>query len=145
VITIGSRTAFVAFDPVERAGERRNPDALCFAVKAACGGFNGRSDEVWIERGALRAFVAALERLDERREGAAELSAVEPDDLTLRIFALDRAGHLGVEGHLSRWEYLGLEPRRIGTTFAFEIDPGSLPKVIRRFEALMDRKADAAR
>lgn len=141
MITIGSRTAFVAFDPVERMPGRRTPDALCFAVKAACGGFNGRSDEVWIEPAALRAFVAALKRLDERREGDTELSAVPPHDLTLRIFALDRAGHLGVEGHLSRTEYVGREPRRIGTSFAFEIDPGSLPNIIRRFEALMDREA----
>jgi len=37
---------------------------------------------------------------------------------------------------------VGHEPRRIGASFAFEIDPVSLPKVIRRFEALMAREAD---
>jgi hypothetical protein len=67
--------------------------SLKFALEAGARGFTARTDS-WVERIPLAEFAAALGALERTRTGRAELSGEDPEDLTLTLSAMDRAGHL---------------------------------------------------
>jgi hypothetical protein len=80
-------------------------------VRLQCDGFTG-SGASWIARDTWLLFLEQLERLDNRREGEAVVESMSPDDLRLRIFATDRAGHVAIDGQVRtrslrdlRWQF----------------------------------------
>ena len=77
-------------------GASAGGDVLVIA-RVRCLGFTGETD-AWVPRPAWQAFVRALVELERRRQGEAVLEGVSPGELRLRFHAVDRAGHLAVEG-----------------------------------------------
>ena len=94
-------------------------------------GFAGHGS-AWIEAPKLRAFVSQLRQLETSRRGTAEVESMSPGQFRLRLFSTDSLGHMALVGRLSRGEH-ALE-------FQFEFDPGLLPEVAQRFEAIAGRQ-----
>ena len=70
-------------------------------VRVTYAGFSG-SVATWVSRDTWEAFSWHLAELEHRRAGEARLNAISPDELLLRIFAIDGRGHVGVEGFLGK-------------------------------------------
>ena len=68
-------------------------------VRLTCDGFTGTGSS-WIACDAWQRFLRQLEQLDHRRDGEAVVESMSPDELRLRIFATDRAGHVAVDGQV---------------------------------------------
>ena len=90
---------------------------------------------IWISELDLEDFVGRLESLDNSRKGDEKLKSMSPDEFHLRFRNLDNLGHLAVE----------LELRKVSKNdnsysdllrVEFEIDPTSLPQVIREMNEL---------
>jgi hypothetical protein len=81
-----------------------------------------------VARSDWDAFLQALGRLEETRSGEAVVRSADGSELYLRIFANGSAGHVAVEGGLSRLDLLGAPVFRFG---AVEFDPTSLPGLLR--------------
>jgi hypothetical protein len=90
-------------------------------------GFTG-SGSAWIEAPKLHTFVSQLRELETSRHGTAEVESMSSGQFRLRLFSTDSLGHMALAGRLSRSEH-ALE-------FRFEFDPGLLPEVAQRFEAI---------
>jgi hypothetical protein len=52
----------------------------------------------WVLRAASLAFAQELAVLERRRQGEAKLQGMSPDELSIVVRSIDRAGHMGVEG-----------------------------------------------
>ena len=104
----------------------RGGDVL-LTVRVRYGDFAGAT-EAWILREAWDTFIVALRALDERRQGEAPLQSISPGELRLRAFAVDRAGHMAVEGEIGTLHYMREASLRFGR---IEFDPSLLPLLVR--------------
>lgn len=120
---------------VERGvpGIHAGGDVLVF-VRARLRSFSGAAD-AWVLREAWRDFLNHLRRLERDRAGEAVLESMSPGELRVRVFALDRAGHMGVEGKLTSYQAAAHRPEVTTLEFgAIEIDPTALPAFVRELE-----------
>jgi hypothetical protein len=89
--------------------------------------------EAWIDRDVWKRFLTELATLDRRRTGEAVLDSISPGELRLRIHALDRAGHMGVDGQMShRYAIPGVRPSHAASAAVATIgfDPTLLPLLV---------------
>ena len=95
-------------------------------VRVRYGDFAGVAD-AWILLEVWDAFLDSLRALEKSRRGEARLRGISPGELALRVFATDRAGHLAIEGEVSR-----LSPgREAFLRFArIPFDPSLLPRLL---------------
>jgi hypothetical protein len=108
-------------------------DVLVF-VRVRLREFSGAVD-AWILRDVWTEFLNQLRRLERDRAGEATLQSMSPDELRLRVFALDRAGHMGVDGELTSYHSAAHRPGSTTLKFgAIEIDPTALPALVRELE-----------
>ena len=114
------------FVELESRFEPGDPD-LAVAVRVSRDGFVGEI-ETWIGRHDWFAFAQALTVLDERLTGDATVASASPGELELTVKALDRQGHLGIEGLIGRREF----DREIELRFSvFAFDPGQIVQFAR--------------
>lgn len=103
-----------------------------FTVRAHLGGFAGAVDTI-VTGAEWAAFLSALRKLEQRRQGTAELSGVAADDLQLWIASTSPAGHMAVRGELRNRSV----PEGADLLLRFgpvAFDPGALPTLIDRVE-----------
>jgi hypothetical protein len=104
-------------------------------VRARLLDFSGAAD-AWVLRDAWSEFLRQLRQLEQDRRGEASLLAISPEELRVRIFALDRAGHVGVEGELTSFFIAKHDPRAASLKFGtIEIEPSALPALVRELES----------
>jgi len=91
----------------------------------------------WVEGTRLAAFVAELRELERRRQGTVKLEGMSPEEFHLRIWSVDRWGHVAVGGRGAKDVFLGQHgPYRHAVEFGFEFDPSLLPKVLSAFQEI---------
>jgi hypothetical protein len=100
-------------------------------VRVTCNGFTGTGSS-WIARDVWQRFVRQLERLEYRREGEAVVESMSPDELRLRIFATDHAGHVAVDGQVRTRSVPDLR-LQFG---AIRFDPTLLPPLLSELRAV---------
>ncbi len=110
--------------------QSRGGDVL-LSVRVRHGEFAGAT-EAWILREAWDAFIAEIRALEARRRGEARLQSISPGELRLRVFALDRAGHMAVEGEVGTLHH-GREASLRFAPIAF--DPSLLPPLLAELTA----------
>jgi hypothetical protein len=95
----------------------------------------GRHTRVGCARG-WKMFLEQLTELERTRSGEAMLQSIGPEELRLRIFALDRAGHIAVEGELTSYYALS-DPKKIASLKfgVIEFDPTTLPLLVRELQS----------
>lgn len=91
---------FVEFEPRIATGDAD----LALTVRASRDGFLGET-QTWIERHAWFAFAQALTVLEEQRSGEATVQSMSPGELNLTVKAIDRLGHIGIEGMVGKHEF----------------------------------------
>jgi hypothetical protein len=134
VIRAGSESLEITIKERRPAGNQDAGDVRA-SVTVKSTGFAGHYDEVWISRRDLEDFVVALHALDRKRAGHAELVAMSPNDFTIHISAVDRAGHLAAKGWVGR-EYVGAKrDLRDRVCFYLELDPSVFPQLVGEIEA----------
>ena len=110
--------------------------AAMAAANAVGGPFAGSNDTVGIRYDQWADFLEGLRELERTRRGKAHLVAMSPAEFQLAIFATDRAGHMAAEGWVGR-EYAGRDGVfHDRVCFRIEIDPSTLPLIVRQFEAI---------
>ena len=91
--------------------------------------------EAWVLRETWSEFLGQLRGLERDRRGEATLQSISPDELRVRLHALDRAGHMAVEGELT--SYYGSAHRLEAVSLKFgtiEFDPTARPMLLRELE-----------
>jgi hypothetical protein len=85
---------------------RQHDDAadVFVTVSVSRAGFAATA-EAWILAEAWHSFAQQLSVLEERRQGEARVESISPGELLLVVKSADRAGHLGVEGHVGTRTY----------------------------------------
>ena len=97
--------------------------------------FAGAAD-AWVQWDAWSDFIRQLRQLERDRRGEATLRGTSTEELRVRIFALDRAGHMGVEGSLTSFFIADHDPRAASLKFGtIEIEPSALPALVRELES----------
>jgi len=74
-----------------------------------------------------QAFMASLSDLEKNRRGEAILRSADFEELYLRVYAIDAAGHMAVAGHVERRD-LPSNPRLTFDQLPF--DPSLLPELV---------------
>jgi hypothetical protein len=69
------------------------------SIEAEADDFRGHADG-HVVGSDMRRFIEDLKRLDQSRNGKAQLSSVAQGEFKVTIQAIDRAGHMGVSGVL---------------------------------------------
>jgi hypothetical protein len=117
------------------AGDRK------LSVVVSSGGYGGQAF-AWVAATSLADFLTQLRDLEQRRQGTAALEGLSPNDFRLRVWSVDRRGHLAIGGLIAR-HLLPTEggPYRHALEFAFEFDPTLLPSVLISFQAMTESRA----
>jgi hypothetical protein len=88
----------------------------------------------WIDSRTFSSFLAQLKQLEEQRQGSATMEGMSPSEFHLRIFPVDRRGHLAISGRIRRLIHRGeAGPYCHVLEFGFEFDPTLLPQILREF------------
>ena len=96
--------------------------------------FSGQSI-VWIGSPDFATFLVQLRQLEAKRQGEAVIEGLSPENIRFRLRAIDRRGHMAVDGMIAKLAHMG-NPYRHSMEFGFEFDPTLLPKVLAGFEEL---------
>ncbi|MEH2079597.1 MAG: hypothetical protein V7K89_06165 [Nostoc sp.] len=105
-----------------------------FKIRVQSSGFTGQARR-WIDGFSLRSFVEDLQKLENQRQGKAEVSSMSYDQFWLKICSIDSVGHMALFGRLSRFESkLGCKHL---LEFGFSFDPSVLPSIVKNFEAIV--------
>jgi hypothetical protein len=108
------------------------PNDVELSIEVASDKYRGHAF-AWVASAEMNQFIAQLRELERTRTGSAQLTGMSPTKFRLRIYILDRQGHVALEGwisHSTRGQFMqSLE-------FAFEFDPTSLPKILANYEAI---------
>lgn len=123
-------------DRLELECVEKVPDQFRLKVFVTSDSFSGQYDGVWIARSDYQGFMAALRRLEADRHGSAELKSMSPNEFRLRIWTIDRWGHVALEGWLGKFHYCERQTFWQQVWFAFEFDAEYLRKTVRDFELL---------
>jgi hypothetical protein len=94
---------------------------------------------VWFAALALAAFLAQLRELEARRQGEAMIEGLSPGEFRLRLWSVDRRGHLAVGGLVTKLVPKGeANQYRHAVEYGFEFDPTLLPRVLAGFQAIAE-------
>jgi hypothetical protein len=83
--------------------------------------------EAWVLRAAWLVFPQELAVLERRRQGEAKLQGMSPDELSIVVRSIDRAGHMGVEGIVGALRHNYSASLRLA---ALAFDPSQLPAFV---------------
>lgn len=128
------KKSFIALRLEERGDDRLPSRRL--AIESQLGDFSGRYDQVWVEQAQLERFIAETTELERTRRGTATLQAMSPDEFLLHIKVIDAAGHVAVTVQIRRRGYVGQEHQRFGLEGGFELEPSTLPALVRALSDL---------
>ena len=109
--------------------------AATAAASGVGGPFAGTNETVLISYDEWTNFLEGLRELERTRQGEARVGAMSPAEFQLAIFATDRAGHMAAEGWVGREYALRTEAFHDRVCFRIEIDPSTLPHIVKQFEA----------
>src|SRR5918992_2348958 len=133
------RSGAVALEiTLRERGPEGTPSAGDLGLNVHVGGgeFSGRNDTVWIGRDDWADFVAGLDALERTRQGKASVKAMNPEEFELEVLSVDRAGHMAAEGWVGRVRYGRMGTLRDRASFSIEIDPSTLPALVREIAGL---------
>jgi hypothetical protein len=93
----------------------------------------------WVAAPALAAFLAQLRELERRRQGEATIDGLSPGEFRLRVWSVDRKGHMAVGGLVTKRVHKGEGGSyRHAVELGFEFDPTLLPSVLAGFQAIAE-------
>lgn len=127
----------VTIEPVDRVPANL-PSAgdVELSVAVASEQFSGRGF-AWVAAPAMAAFLTQLRDLEAKRQGEATIEGLSPGEFRLRLWSVDRRGHMAVSGLVTKRVHKGEgSPYRQAVEFGFEFDPTLLPKVLAGFQAI---------
>jgi len=126
------------FEP--RGAQLHAYPSICVSIELTSRDVSCVLAAVWIELDRLSAFLAALDRLDASRDTDAVLEGVSPGELHVRVFRLNRRGHIALEIRLTGWRRIGDAWQRAsyGCHICFELDPTALPGIKSAFRELIE-------
>ena len=99
------------------------------SITVSSSGFTGHTDTYVV---GFPEFCKVLISLEQARTGEAVLKSVSPGELELVVRAVDRKGHMAVEGVVG-YHYLGETGTRYwhAAHFGFEFDPSQLQEAVK--------------
>jgi hypothetical protein len=129
----------VTIEPVDRVpADLSSPGDVQLSVEVASEQFSGHGF-AWMAASALAAFVVQLRDLETRRQGEARIEGLSPQEFRLRLWSVDRRGHIAVGGLVTSRAHKGEgSSYRHAVEFAFEFDPTSLPRILAGFQAIAE-------
>lgn len=109
------------------------------SVEVCSCGFSGRHSLVFFFDSDYSGFLEQLRELERTRRGKARIEAMSPEEFWLEILAVDRLGHIHAQGKLT--QITTRRPHQLWSSLGFdiELDPTSLPKVVREFAEFRSR------
>ena len=118
---------------------RREDDEEEFDVKCSVGEFSGRNGQIWIDANEQRLLLEALRSVERNRRGEASLKTMSPEEFELVVRVVDLAGHVFVEGLISKLHFSAHRHRynRLLLKFGFEVAPTFLPQVLWEADKLL--------
>jgi hypothetical protein len=96
-----------------------------FHVSVRSADYSGQTKD-WVEADVLRLFCSDLIALGAKRTGEASLVGMSPDGMRVRVFAIDKLGHMAVEGKIGHRVYREHRAFFHSASFGFEFDPSQL-------------------
>lgn len=91
------------------------------------------NDQAWVARTEWAAFLEGLRRLESERRGEVVLRGVLPDELALKLYVYDRAGHCAVSGHIGWRPPTDEGDARASLSFTLRFDAGILRATLDEF------------
>src|SRR5262249_53666446 len=121
---IRERHNCVIIEPVDRVpADLPSAGDVELSVEVASEHFSGQGF-AWIASPALAAFLAQLRELETKRQGEATIEGLSPEEFRLRIWSVDRRGHMAVGGLVTKRVHKGEgSPYHHAVEFGFEFDP----------------------
>ena len=129
----------VTIEPVDRVpADLPSAGDVELSVEVASEQFSGHGF-AWIAAPAMAAFLNQLRDLEARRQGEATIEGLSQGEFRLRLWSVDRRGHMAVGGLVTKRIHKGEgSPYRHAVEFGFEFDPTLLPKVLAGFQAIAE-------
>ena len=129
----------VTIEPVDRVpADLPSAGDVELSVEVASEQFSGHGF-AWIAAPAMAAFLNQLRDLEAKRQGEATIEGLSPGEFRLRLWPVDRRGHMAVGGLVTKRIHKGEgSPYRHAVEFGFEFDPTLLPKVLADFQAIVE-------
>ncbi|WP_051571559.1 hypothetical protein [Ruminiclostridium cellobioparum] len=84
--------SWMDFDFIEAEAERY--PSICFKIEIKKNGTEVLKKSIWFEKDALDGFLKALTEFDKAGKGDAFLESMSPEEFSLSIETVDKAGHI---------------------------------------------------
>src|SRR5262245_53440219 len=129
----------VTIEPVDRVpADLPSAGDVELSVDVASEQFSGHGF-AWVAARALAAFLGQLAALETNRRGEATIEGLSPGEFHLRLWSVDRRGHMALGGVVTKLVHKGeASPYRHAIEFGFEFDPTLLPRVLAGFQAIAE-------
>ena len=113
--------------------------SISVRIEASAHGFSASMSQVWLSADDMHAFYAELVHLEQQRSGAASLTGMSPDEVTLALQTIDRAGHMNARLDLTKTTFPTHRYPQANQhiSITFEIDVSLLPRWVRQFKQLI--------
>lgn len=131
MIRLNDQTDYFELDLAAQEGSGTPAEGDAYmTVRINSAGFKGHND-LWVDARALRKFCSDLLRLAAKRQGAAKIEGMSPNEMEIVIRSIDHSGHMVVEGMTGYEVQRERGTRRHSVSFGFEFDPSQLNEVER--------------
>lgn len=129
----------ITIEPVDRVpADLPSAGDVELSVEVASEQFCGHGF-AWVAAPALAVFLSQLRELESSRQGEATIEGLSPGEFRLRLWSVDRRGHMAVGGLVTKRVHKGeAGPYLHAVEFGFEFDPTLLPKVLAGFQAIAE-------
>ena len=92
-------------------------------------GFAGMN-EVWVLAAVAQGFLDNLIALEKNRQGEAVLSSISPEELELKVYAMNERGHIAICGKTGYAVHSSEAVFNHSVEFGFELEPNQLEQVV---------------
>lgn len=133
MIRLTNATSFFELELLREEGDSDSANgypSVLFRAAASSNGFRGES-EAWVFTKHLENFCKSLVSLNDLLRGEASLDSLSPNELSVKLAAVNLRGYLGVSGQIGNHFFTENSDYWHSMSFGFEFEPAQLQAAIR--------------
>ena len=117
-------------------GDENTGSDILLTVSVSSDGYSA-NDTFWVLKEMWYDFIKELEMLERERQGQALLKSIVPDELKLRLYSTNHAGHIAIEVDMTHEKEVGTELKPLHLMCSFSLSSEHFRDIVDGFQQLV--------